>query len=330
MVGAGRARDSVAIAHEEKRRSSRAALRLGNVLAFSLALPLAAAPARAADVVLLRSGDVDVWRPAVKSVLRGLATHSVENYDLRQDAREAERVAASLKGRDVIVVAFGPLAAKAARAHLGDRPLVYALVQDPAGLGLLTASNAAGVAAALPAKNQLAAFRSLHPHAVRIGVLYHPAASGRQIAEAVEAARLLRLEMVLQPLAEGREVPGALRTLLEGPSPVDALWLPADTMVMAEESRRHILWESLKAGKPVLTVSAAIVSEGALASHSPDYLSVGEHAAEAVRRIASGEAPRAIGLLVPRGLLTVNRKIADRLRLSLREEVMNRSHIIGP
>ena len=261
--------------------------------------------------------------------MRGLAAHAVEDYDLHQDPREAERVAASLQGRDVIVVAFGPLAAKAARAHLADRPLVYALVQDPAGLGLL-AGNVAGVAAALPAKIQLAAFRSLHPGAARIGVLYHPDTSGRQVAEAREAARVLRLELVAQPVADVREIPGALRALLEGPSPVDALWLPADSMMMAEDSRRHILWETLKAGKPVLTVSAAIVSEGALASHSPDYLSVGEQAAEAVRRIASGEAPRTIGLLVPRGQLTVNRKIADRLGLSLREEVMSRSRIIGP
>jgi ABC-type uncharacterized transport system substrate-binding protein len=299
-------------------------------LVLGLTLSPLASEARAAEVVLLRSADVEVWRPAVESVMRGLAAHSVEDYDLRQDAREADRLAASLQGRDVIVVAFGPLAAKVARTHLSDRPLVYALVQDPAGLGLLAAGNVAGVAAALPAKIQLAAFRSLHPGAVRIGVLYHQATGGRQVAEAREAARVLRLELVAQPVSEGREVPAALRRLLEGPSPVDALWLPADAVVMAEDSRRHILWESLKANKPVLTVSAAIVSEGALASHSPDYSSVGEQAAEAVRRIASGEAPRAIGLLVPRGQLTVNRKIADRLRLGLREEVMSRSRIIGP
>ena len=56
--------------------------------------------------------------------------------------------------------------------------------------------------------------------------------------------------------------PQALRSLLTGADAVDAIWIPPDPVLLGEESQRHLLAESLKAGKPVYAFSSSLVAEG--------------------------------------------------------------------
>ena len=70
---------------------------------------------------------------------------------------------AGLKGKSVIVLGMGPLAAQAAHEGLPDLPLLYCMVQDPARSGLAGAPNTFGVSFTIPIKNQLAAFRMVNP-----------------------------------------------------------------------------------------------------------------------------------------------------------------------
>ena len=143
----------------------------------------------------------------------------------------------------------------------------------------------------IPVKNQIAAFRMVNPRGTRIGVVFHPENSGHQVEEASKAAGLLRIALVPRPVASVSEIPQAVRTLLSGDT-VDALWIPADPMLLTDETRRYILTESLKAGKPVYAFSASLVSEGALVSNGPDLASIGQQAGELVNRLAAGDKAR--------------------------------------
>ena len=278
-------------------------------------LCLVSAAAPAADVVLLKSTDAASWRPAVDALRRVAATHTVIDYDLKGDQAEAQRVIDTLKGRNVIVVALGPLAAQAAHEKLPDLPLVFSMVQDPAKAGLAGAPNTAGVAFTIPVKNQLAAFRMVNPRARRIGVIYNAENAGRLVQEAQKAAPIVRLAVVEKPVVTEKEIPEALRSLLQGPDAVDALWFPPDPLLMSNESRRFILSETLKAGRPVYSSMASLVAEGALASNSPDFASIGEQMGEVVNRIAAGE--KRTDMLVPRAELLINKKIADKLKVEI-------------
>ena len=73
-----------------------------------------------------------------------------------------------------------------------------------------------------------------------------------------------------RPVASDKDVPQALRALLRGDDAVDALWIPPDPILLGDEARRYMLAETLKAGKPVYSFSAALVAEGALVSNGPD------------------------------------------------------------
>jgi putative tryptophan/tyrosine transport system substrate-binding protein len=281
-----------------------------------LALLLAAAPAGAAEVAVLKSSDAPGWRPALDALRRATPGHAVTEYDFRNDRSVADGILGQLKGRSVILVAMGPLAAQAARAALPDAPLIYTMVQEPTRLGLTTAPNTTGVTFSIPIKNQLAAFRMVNPRGVRIGVIFNPDNTGKQVEEADKAAGVLRLALVTKPVPTERDIPQAVRSLLSGTDEVDALWIPPDPILLSEESRRFILGESLKANKPVYTFSASLVSEGALCSNGPDFASIGEQAGDLVNRVAGGERGK-IEALVPRAELVINRKIATKLKIEI-------------
>ncbi len=275
------------------------------------------APLAVAEVAVLKSADAPGWRPALDALRKGLGGQTISEFDLRGDRAEAERVAATIRARPgVVAVAMGELAAQAMREGAPDTMLVYCMVPDPGRLGLLSNVNAAGVAFTTPIKNQLAAFRMVNPRGVRIGVLYGDE-SARLVQEAQKSATIVRLALVTKPIASEKEVPQALRSLLTGPEAVDAVWLPLDRLLLSDETRRYILAETLKAGKPVYSFSAALVMEGALVSNGADVASIGEQVAELVARLLSGDRSARGTQLVPRAELVVNKKIADKLRLEI-------------
>lgn len=269
----------------------------------------------AAEVAVLKSSETPAWRPAIEALKRGAAGHTVTEYDLKGDRAEALRVLGELKPRSPLVVAMGPLAAQVAREAAPELPLIFCMIQDPGQLGLLNVPNVSGVSFSIPVMNQLAAFRTVNPRGVRVGVIYGSEPVAKLVAEAQSRARVLRLNIVERRVASDKEVPEALRGLLKGSEAVDALWLPPDPMLLGDEARRFILAETLKAGKPVYAFAPALVAEGALVSNSPDLVSVGDQAAELVGRMLGGD--RAAALMVPRGELVINKKSAERLKLEI-------------
>src|SRR5688572_6917433 len=184
-----------------------------------LALVLALASpgmSSAADVALVKSAETAAWRPAVEAIRAAAAAHQLKEYDLAGRRLEGERLFGALKGKATMVVAMGPLAAQLAREMLPDVPLVYCMIQDPAAAGMVGAPNAAGVALALPVRNQLVAFRTVNPQARRVGVIFNAEAAARQVEEAQKVAGALKLEIVARRVPDATGVPQAVRDLLKG------------------------------------------------------------------------------------------------------------------
>ena len=121
---------------------------------------------------------------------------------------------AALKGKAAAMVALGPLAVQSAREIAPELPLVGCMVSDPARSGLVAAPNVTGVALHRPVRNQLAAFRLVHPRGVRVGVLYNPDNVGRMVQEAQKGAAVVRLAIVERAIASAKDVPQGLRALL--------------------------------------------------------------------------------------------------------------------
>jgi putative ABC transport system substrate-binding protein len=275
----------------------------------------------AAEVALLMSSDVPAWKPAVDALRAAVPTHNVTTYDLRGSRAEAERLLPGIKS-SAVVVAMGPLAAQAARDLASDVPLVYSMVSDPAAVGGLDGPNVTGVAHDVPARNQIVAFRAVNPKAARIGVLFNADGIGRQLEDARRAASAMRLELVLRPVPSLRALPQAVRDLLGGREPVDAIWIPPDPMLQGDDTRHFVMQAAIGAGRPVYGSSASLVKEGALVSNSPELASVGQSLGELVNRITRGEKAGRLAVVVPRAELVINKKIADQLHVAIPEEAL--------
>jgi len=292
---------------------------LSGLLAAGLVAPR---PAPAAEIAVVMSSDVPAWKPAIEALRSAVPGHNVTTYDLHGSRAEGDRLLQGLKGSASVVVAMGPLAAQSARDVAADLPLVYSMVNDPAGLGTLEGPNVTGVAFDLPARNQLVAFRTVNPKATRIGVVFNAASLSKQMEDARRSASALRLELVVRQVATLQSVPQAVRDLLSGPQPVDALWIPPDPMLMGDATRKFVIETAMRAGKPVYSSSASMVKEGALVGSSPEFASIGHSAGDLVNRITRGEKAGRLGVVVPRGELIINKKIADQLRLTIPEEAL--------
>ena len=291
---------------------------LGRLLLLSALAWAAPALVGAAEVALLKSSDVAAWRPALDAFRKGTSAHTVTEFDLRGDRAEGERVLGALKARNAILVTLGPMAAQVARQFLPEAPLIYGMVQDPTKVGL-TSATISGVAFAVPLKNQLAAFRLVYPRGSRIGLM---SSDDRTVQEAQKASSVVRVNLVARSVASEKDVPAALRSLLKGAEAVDAIWIPADPVLLGDDTRRFILAETLKEGKPVFSFSPALVAEGALVSDGPDLVSVGEQLAGLVNRMAAGDKTARGTVLVPRAELVVNKKIAEKLHIEIPEEAL--------
>jgi putative tryptophan/tyrosine transport system substrate-binding protein len=291
------------------------------IAAFTLGVA-AAQPAAAAEIAVVLSSDVPAWR-AVSDALRvAAAGHTVTTYDLHGSRSEADKVFLGLKDTASVIVAMGPLAAQAAREIAAELPLVYCMVHDPAGVAGLAGSNVTGVAFSVPMRNQLVAFRAVNPKAARIGVVYSADTLTRQLDDARKAASALHLELVLRQVPSMQAVPQAVRELLGGKEAVDALWIPTDPVVLADETRRFVMQAAVQAGKPVYGSSSAMVKEGALVSNSPELASIGQSVGELVNRIARGEKAGRLAVVVPRSEVVINKKIAEQLGLTIPEEAL--------
>jgi putative ABC transport system substrate-binding protein len=297
-------------------------VRLAKALCLGLLL---AGPAFGADAAVLVSSEVPAWKPAIDALHRTAANQNVTEYDLKGDHAEAVRVLTGLKGKPVILVAMGNLAAQAARETLPEAPLIFSMIQDPGKLGLLGVPNVTGVAFTLPVKNQLAAFRMVYPRGVKVGVIYNAENTGKLVQEAQKAAGIVRLILVEKPVASEREIPEALRALLKGDDAVDALWIPPDPFLLGDDTRRFLLSETLKSAKPVYTFSTTLVQEGALVADGPDFASIGEQIGELVTRLASGDKSR-IDISIPRAELVVNKRIADKLKIEVPPEALKQAN----
>jgi ABC-type uncharacterized transport system substrate-binding protein len=295
---------------------SRAATRSAGLLATGvvLLLPLAA---RGADVVILKSAETAAWRPAIEALRKAAPSHTYAETDLRNDRAEATRVASTLKGRPLVVVAMGSVAVAAAREAFPAGPLVVCMVPDAAAL---IGPGIGGVGFLVPVKNQLAAFRLVNPRGVRLGVVH-----GYQVAslvqEAQRVAASVRLTLEARQVASVKDVPATLRALLTGPDAVDALWIPPDPLFALDDSRRFLLTEATKANKPVYASAGSVVPEGALVGSGPDLASIGALAGDLVNRLAAGEKGR-MELLVPRAELVVSKKMAARLGIELSPDAL--------
>lgn len=213
-------------------------------------------------------------------------------------------------------------------------PLVYSMVAAPEENGLAWPDDPkemrfTGTSSEVPAREQLKFLLQAKPGLQRLGVLYC-SATPQAVATghaAVAEAREMGLLTFWEAMPDDRSelLQQALATLLgDG---VEAVFLPADPVLVAPRNLRSICETLKKVRVPVMAPTGSCVTSGALLAYHADFEDIGRQAGRQAARLLQGEPVRAVPPekpLVKR--LTVNLKTAQDLGLVVPWQLLGRAH----
>ncbi len=289
----------------------RATLLVTFVLGASVPLVAQAAPKPKAATLMSRG--TAPYQRALQGFLAGW-DGEVVRHDLEFEDDALQRIRAE---KPLVVVAVGARAAKAAQS-LGDVPVVYCVVLDPKAQGV-GGAHVAGVPVEIPASVQLGQLKALLPAVKKVGLVYNPARSREEVADARAAAEKLGVELLAEEARSAAEFPGALQKLL---GKAEALWLLADSTVVTQDTFRLMLEAALAKKLPLMVFSDEFVRLGALFALSPDFEASGGEAAKLAKQVASGTKPAEVAPAAARWKLVYNPGTAKSLGLPLPEAAL--------
>jgi putative tryptophan/tyrosine transport system substrate-binding protein len=236
--------------------------------------------------------------------------------------------AAEFVGLKVDVIVSGGNAAVAAKRASTVVPIVFTMVDDPVGMGLVASlarpgGNVTGLAMQSTdvVGKRLALLREAVPDLRRLAIMAnveYPFAA-LEMAQAQTAVRTLGLDAAIFEIRRAEDIAPAFEALKDR---ADALYVVGDALVMTHRIRINTL--ALTARVPTMHVVRELVEVGGLMSYGANFSDLFRRAADYVDKILRGVKPgdipveqptkfdlvinlttaRALGLTVPPTLLT--------------------------
>ena len=275
--------------------------------------------------------------PTVEGLKAGLKSLGLEDgrdvtFDIRFTEGRLDTMPAAAEGLvksgvDLIFTSQ-EAATQAAREATSSVPVVFTLVGDPVGAGIVRTlaqpgGNVTGISSLqteLVAK-RLEVLRTLAPAVRRVWLLYYGAdlSTTPMINRALDVAARMKLEVVAKGVLDAAELKQVLREVRRG----DALLVPEGsnpdlTVAVIEQAR------VLRA--PAVFGTALWVGYGGLVSYGPDYYAQGVQAAGLVAKIVRGARPQDLPVEGAEKIdLAVNLKTAELLGLTVPRKVLLRA-----
>lgn len=251
-----------------------------------------------------------------------------QNADsLRAQAREL------INERTALVVALSTPAALAIRevATPLNVPMLLVPSSDPVGTGLVSSTAhpgqpITGIAVALQEPRRLEMLKRLAPGVRTVWVPFDSTDPGPSatFARLEKAAAKLGLTLVAADIRSSSQLYQAIDPLPRG---IDAIFVPHDAMLA--NNTRTIVAAAAARGLPATTPHRDGVAQGALFSYGFDLYALGRQAARLADQILSGTPAADLPIETAELDMTVNLAVADYLNLSIPEDMLRHTHIIG-
>ncbi len=300
---------------------------LQTVTLLSLACAAAVSTCAAADresprILVLLSARSPVYEEALLGfretlVGRGLPP-PVGTVVPGEDQAATER---ALKQAD-IVFALGGRAAREAIDARTDIPVIAGMIlreEDLRG----GAGNTTGGFLQHPLSAQFHHIRTILPRAKRVAVMYTPEENGALIEKAVVTAAAAGLQLVPYEVRSPNDIPGALDSISRS---ADVLWGIPDTSMLKSVMAEKVILLTLRNRIPLIGLSPTWVRSGALYALGWDYRDIGSQCAVMTAAVVAGRRPGDIPPEAPRKApLSLNRRTAERLKLSLPDEILEKA-----
>jgi putative tryptophan/tyrosine transport system substrate-binding protein len=230
----------------------------------------------------------------------------------------------------VDVIVSGGNAAVAAKQVSTAIPIVFTMVDDPVGTGLVASlarpgGNVTGLAMQsidLVGK-RLALLREVIPDLRRLAIMAnveYPFAA-LEMAEAQTAARALGLDAATFEIRRAEDIAPAFEALQDR---ADALYVVGDALVMTHRVRINTL--ALSGRLPTIHVVREMVEAGGLISYGANFADLFRRAADYVDKILHGAKPSEIPVEQPTKFnLVINLTAAKALMLKVPEAFLLRA-----
>ncbi|MBU1232373.1 MAG: hypothetical protein KKC77_05750 [Proteobacteria bacterium] len=281
------------------------------------------------NVNLVVSSDAGPYREAAEALESALAEQNVATRLITLEAIIQREPSLSLEKKTEVWVAIGSRAADYLNFSLPDSvSLVYCMVADPEKIGLKSGrKKVVGVSVTTSVNEQFAIIRQAMPNLLSIGMLYRTS-SAKSVQTLDEVLKHLpsswQLEAVDVDAAGSMAV--AIQKLVR--KKVGMIWTMADSSIYTRATVKALLLASLRNQTPVFGFSGSFVKAGALLGLDADPRLQGQYAASLVQDILS-QSKKQSQSATPGVTLAVNLIVADRLGISLPEEIIGRAHVIG-
>ena len=228
---------------------------------------------------------------------------------------------------DVLVVG-GTLAAQFAKAATATVPIVFTLVSDPVGAGLVASlarpgGNATGLSNIISelSGKQLQLLKEAVPKVSRVAVLHNPLNSGRALNTARDAARALGVELQVLEVRQPAELASAFSALTA--SHADAVLALSDP-VFGDEVQLSNLAAANRL--PAMMATREFAEAGGLLAYGPNFSDNYRRAASYVDRILKGAQPGDLPVEQPtRFEFVINLKTARALGLTIPQSLRLRA-----
>lgn len=319
-----------------KRRSVTVSLAI--LLLSALIRPAGAADATVAITALVEHPVLETTRDGIRDGLAEAGYKAGENLTLMFETAQgnpatAAQIARKFVGEvpDVIVPITTP-SAQAVVAATKDIPIVFSVVTDPLGAGLVASldhpgGNVTGTTDLSPVAKQIDLITLITPYAGSIGVPYNPGE-----ANSVTLVKLINqyaekkgLRVIEAPAHRSAEVLSAAQSLV---GKVDVIHVPTDNTVGS--AIEAIMRVSEDHQIPVYASDTDSVSHGAIAALSFNYYDLGRQTGKIVARVLAGETPGDIAVHGADAIdLYVNPPVAARLGVTIPSALLAEAKIVG-
>ena len=275
--------------------------------------------------------------PTVEGLKAGLKELGLEDgRDVTFDIRFTEgKLAAMPAAAEALVKAGVDLiltsqeaATQAAKGATKSVPIVFTLVGDPVGAGIVgkltqPGGNVTGVSSLqteLVAK-RLEVLKTLTPAVRRVWLIYYGVdlSNTPMIGKALDAAQRMKLELLPKGVLDANELKAMFREVRRD----DAVLAPEGSN---PELAIAIIEQSLALRVPAIFGTALWVGYGGLMSYGPDYYAQGVQAAALVAKILRGARPQDLPVEGAEKIdLAVNLKTAELLGLHVPRKILLRA-----
>lgn len=228
---------------------------------------------------------------------------------------------------DVLVVG-GVTAARAAKSATTTVPIVFALVGDPVGFGLVASlarpgGNATGLSNLVTqlSGKQLELLKAAVPGLSRVVVLHNPLNSGSALKATREAARALAIELLVLEVRQPDDLAGAFTKLTAARA--GAVLALSDPVFGNERALAKLAGE---ARLPAMYSRREFAEAGGLMAYGPNFSDNYRRAASYVDRILKGATPGDLPVEQPTKFeFVINLRTAKTLGLAIPPSLLQRA-----